>query len=200
VAEENGELASELAALYVLGCLTDDERSRVEERLRSGDIALREEFERYQAVAGQLALAAKPVTPPPAVKERLMEQVRRASAEPAPGILLQQGGLLLSSADRMPWTRSKLPGVWTKTLFVDKKRGYRTSLVRLEPGSEFPSHRHSDVEELFVIEGEMEIHGHLVGPGSYCRAEPDSLHQAARTKTGSVFLAVCSIHDKYVPA
>lgn len=196
MADENDWLASELAARYALGGLTGEERRGVEERLRSGDVALEQELRRYQEMAAQLALAARPVRPPPSLKERLAARTRPAPHEPESAVLFEEGGVLLSTAARLPWKRTPLPGVWTKTLFVDRKRGYRTSLVRLEPGAEYPSHRHADVEELFVLEGEMEIHGHTVGPGGYCRAEPNSVHRPGRTATGAVFLAVASVRDE----
>lgn len=85
----------ELLPDYALGCLDEDEADLVARHL-AGCPLCRAEAEAYQAVAGQLALAAPDVAPPPHLKERLMERVR-TSRPAAP------------AQPRAPWWRALLP-------------------------------------------------------------------------------------------
>lgn len=58
-------------------------------------------------------------------------------------------------ADDLSWQPSPSPSVWRKRLFHQgpPEAGMVTSIVRFEPGSEFPHHGHPDGEEVFVLEG-----------------------------------------------
>lgn len=55
----------------------------------------------------------------------------------------------------MEWEKSPAPGVWRKRLELvgEKESGQVTSIVRYEPGSEFPEHPHPDGEEILVLSG-----------------------------------------------
>lgn len=88
------------------------------------------------------------------------------------------------------------PGVLRKVLFVDPKRHYNASLLRVEAGTRYPSHRHVDVEEIMVLEGELHIHGVVMRPGDYCRAEPDSIHRETFTEGGCLLLQLTSQLDQ----
>jgi len=70
--------------------------------------------------------------------------------------------------------------------------------LRIDPGTVYPSHRHSDVEELFLLEGDLLVEGLRMGPGDYCRAEPNSLHGQVRTDSGALFLVLASNANEIV--
>tara|TARA_B100000676_G_scaffold181703_1_gene178464 strand:- start:84618 stop:85292 length:675 start_codon:yes stop_codon:yes gene_type:complete len=55
----------------------------------------------------------------------------------------------------MDWQASPSPNVWRKRLHHSgpAEAGVVTSIVRYEPGSEFPAHPHPDGEEIFVLDG-----------------------------------------------
>jgi anti-sigma-K factor RskA len=61
----------DLIATYVLGALSDDERIRVEEHLRECE-RCRTEAAELAAVAGLLPLSLDPMSPPPALKQRIL--------------------------------------------------------------------------------------------------------------------------------
>ena len=63
----------------------------------------------------------------------------------------------------------------------------------MAPGAIFASHRHTDAEESYILEGEIFVSGVHMSTGDYCRAEAGSLHSGATTKTGYVFIAVASL-------
>lgn len=85
----------ELLPAYVLGSLDEEERLLVSEHLSTCPVCATELLT-YQALAGQLALAAPDVTPSPDLKHRLMARLRASSSVPL--------GQLQSS-----WWRRQLP-------------------------------------------------------------------------------------------
>ncbi len=188
--------AAEQAALQVFGLLSDSEREAFEERLRSGDPEARTEYAAFRDAAGLLALDAEPMEAAPSLRDRVLAVAEKPPEHHSGAVRLKEHGLLIASSEQMPWRKHQLPGVWTKTLFVDRQRGYHTSLVRLDPGSSYPAHRHAETEELFVLEGDFVFHGQRLGPGDYCRAEAGTLHQNSRSESGGTFLVMASLHDK----
>jgi quercetin dioxygenase-like cupin family protein len=94
----------------------------------------------------------------------------------------------------LPWTLSKFAqGVEVKNL--GKANGRAMQLVRFQPGALFPAHLHTDVEFLFVLEGEVIQNGHrlhagcsTVAPAGYVR---HPVHQPIRLH---VPVSVCIEH------
>ena len=60
----------------------------------------------------------------------------------------------------------------------------------------YPSHRHRETEELYILEGSLEVHGHHLGPGDYCAALGGSVHRSASTEHGCRFLVSASEEDE----
>jgi anti-sigma factor ChrR (cupin superfamily) len=156
-------------------------------------------------VAQYLSLSVPSAAPSDEVRKRLINSIRvgqepKASSRSqeslvSKGILLQQPGLLISRSQYMPW-QDVAPGISRKLLFVDSDRHYNTSLIRLQAGTRYPSHRHADVEEILVLEGDLHLHGVVMHPGDYCRAEPESIHQETFSESGCVLLQLTSQHDQ----
>ncbi len=197
----------EWAALHSLGALTHSERSAYEQHIAAGCAVCSAELESFEKVASDLNLAASSVQPPPALRERLLDQISAAdeaeTAEDAAGadalpkgILFDEGGVLISRSTEMTWEPAPLPGIFSKLLFNDVNRQYVTQIVRMDPGTTYPSHRHSQVEELYLLEGDLFVEGQKMGPGDYCRGEPDSVHGEVSTAAGALFLVLSSPQDE----
>jgi len=62
----------------------------------------------------------------------------------------------------------------------------------MEPGARIPRHRHAQVEELFVLSGDLHVEDQVMFAGDYCRADLDSVHDQSYSKTGCVFLLMSS--------
>lgn len=181
----------ELAALYALGTLAESERAIFEEHLRECG-ACQQEVQDLREVAADLGSLAA-AEPPKDLRARLMEKV--SEAPKSPGAILKKNGIYLAMADDLPW-RSVLPGVDVKPLYVDRERRYGTSLVRLAAGTSYPRHRHNDIEEIFVLSGEIELEGKTARAGAYCRAEGESVHERSYSATGCTFLVMASLRDE----
>ena len=75
-----------------------------------------------------------------------------------------------------PWAEPEwkdvAPGISCKLLATDTASNRVSMLVRLAPGTDYPSHRHEGIEELHMLAGELIVDDQRFFPGDYRRAEP----------------------------
>jgi quercetin dioxygenase-like cupin family protein len=92
------------------------------------------------------------------------------------------------------------PGISIKVLSsdldTDRKRGSRTRLLRLDPGTSTPeAHARDYWEEIYMLEGEMTVHedGQVktVGPHTYAARKPGVMHGPVSSKTGCLMIDFC---------
>jgi anti-sigma factor ChrR (cupin superfamily) len=81
-------------------------------------------------------------------------------------------------------------GIFVKQLFVDDTSGMATCLVRMKPGTSLPVHQHNGVEQFYILEGDCNVRGEVLGPGDYHRAAAGSIHESTYTVKGTLFLLV----------
>lgn len=192
--------STEWVVLYVAGALPPEEKIAFEKHLQSGCAKCLSQLQAFEGVADWLA-AEVSAAPPVALRERLLARVRDEVAfasihTTTPGVLFQMGGLLISRAADIPWESAPIPGIASKILYIDPARKYSTSLVRMEPNSVYPSHRHNDIEEVYLIEGDLTVEGVRMRPGDYCRSEPGTIHGDSRTELGNLLLVFASQCDE----
>jgi len=72
-----------------------------------------------------------------------------------------------------------------------------SSLVRMAPGSRIRPRRHADVEESYLLDGDLVVDGIEMKLGDYCRAEARTRHTDVFTRNGCVFISVCSTKDEW---
>jgi CheY-like chemotaxis protein len=111
-------------------------------------------------------------------------------------ILLDRDGLFIARSEGMLWQSIDASGCEKKILFVDDREKSVTSIVRMQAGTHFPSHRHGGIEEVFILQGDLVVEGQPMKPGDYCRAEPTTVHRESFTESGCVFLLRASQHDR----
>ncbi len=178
----------ELASLYALGGLGPAEEKHFEEHLRMGCEACSAELRSLEDVTSALA-ASIAVEPPSQLRERLMARVTRMPR--TPGIAYHEAGVLIARSKEIDW-KPFAPGITFKPLYRDKARNTDTMLVRMEAGSRIPRHRHAQIEELFVLSGDLHVEDQVMFAGDYCRADLDSVHDQSFSETGCVFLLMAS--------
>ena len=112
------------------------------------------------------------------IRSMTSERVRYWKAK----IALQQPtkGLTFIKASEGTW-RGIAPGVMAKLLSFDPISGRTTTVLRFAPGTSYAPHRHTAVEELYVLEGGCRIAGREMGVGDYHRAEPGTVHHDTAT-------------------
>jgi len=77
------------------------------------------------------------------------------------------------------WPSSRRRGISVLPLWVDEKSGDAAVLVRMEPGCEYPRHRHVREEDVFVLQGGFrDSSGSVHGRGELVRMPRGSSHVA----------------------
>jgi anti-sigma factor ChrR (cupin superfamily) len=178
---------SELLAAYALRCLPGCEVTVVEGRIASC-AACREELEALrQVVDSFVAWPTDLLRPSAALWERLAQRIATETgvepAAPAP-----------ERWDEPAWA-DVAPGISCKLLATDTEHHRVSMLVRLAPGTDYPAHRHSEVEELHLLHGELVIDDKKLSPGDYYRAEAGSVDDRVWSETGCTCVLVTSTRD-----
>jgi anti-sigma factor ChrR (cupin superfamily) len=86
----------------------------------------------------------------------------------------------------MPWEKTKFPGIEIKLLYTDGN-GITTALFKLAPGAVVPLHEHTALEQTWVIEGTIEDHEGVCGPGQFVWRPAGNQHEAF-SPNGAVIL------------
>jgi anti-sigma factor ChrR (cupin superfamily) len=87
------------------------------------------------------------------------------------------------------------PGIECKLLATDPERHRVSMLVRLAPGASYPAHTHSDVEDLYLLDGELWIDERKLFPGDYYHAVAGTGDDRVWSETGCTCVLVTSIKD-----
>ena len=186
------DLREELA-LYVFGLLDAEETRGIERHLKSGCPVCFEEWKALASTAAELPKALDRIRPEPSLKDRLMARIAAAPAggfeEPEPGVFVLRGG-------RGRWRKAPWPGVTFQQLYVDQKTGNATSLLKLEPGAQYPAHHHAGVEQCWVIEGKVRIGAIEVEAGDFEYAAAQTDHGIVQSDTGCLLLIIASQNDE----
>jgi len=167
----------ELAALYVLGVLSDADTALVEAALTTSP-EMREEVASYQEVVAALVLAGPVVQPSPSVRTRLMDRVKQEREQ-----------FHFSYANEGPWDEIG-DGVTQKRLFENADAG---RLIRLEAGARH--HMASDsVEQSYVVSGRITIDGDALGAGDFRRVSAPATFEAVEAPA-LIFSLAGGAHD-----
>ena len=100
--------------------------------------------------------------------------------------------------ERLPWEKSPIAGIETKTLLVDHASGLLTILMKMAPGVRLPDHEHVRIEQTYVLEGSL-----LCGEGECKKGEfvwrpAGSRHEAWAGPQGGVMLAIFQIPNRFL--
>ena len=143
------------------------------------------EFEELVALA--LAEASSGPAPRPSVKAQLMARLAEDAPVPA--------GFSLRFAPDDDWVPHPVPGIRMKVLSVNRRSGYATLLLDVQPGTRFPAHHHGGDEECYVISGSVYTLGRRLGPGDFAHADAGTEHGELWTDEGARVLLVVQPED-----
>jgi anti-sigma factor ChrR (cupin superfamily) len=186
-ADRHGDDHAERVFLFALQALPASETATVGAHI-AGCPECRQELETLRPVVDALvAWPAEVVRPSTPLWDRL---ARRIAAE--------TGGEPVSAA-RQAWVepewRDVAPGIACKLLATDAENDRVSMLVRLAPGTAYPSHRHAGVEELHLLDGELVIGDRTLYPGDYNRAEIGTVDRRVWSATGCTCVLITSYRD-----
>ena len=85
------------------------------------------------------------------------------------------------------WQSLSVQGVSLKVLRSNKETGGSTVLLKFEAGATYPAHNHPGGEEVYVVEGDINLGKHELNAGDYLYTPPDGKH-AAVSKDGCLIL------------
>jgi anti-sigma factor ChrR (cupin superfamily) len=178
---------AETVALYALQALPDGEAPAAAARI-AGCADCRDEFDTLQAVVASFAAWPTDVLrPPSSVWTRLSERIVAEAGAPAPPPP--------PPSSPPPDWREVAPGILVKVLAIDPENGRVGMLVRLAPGTDYPPHRHADVEELHLLDGELMVDETKLVPGDHLRSEPGTLDLRVWSGTGCTCVLMASTRD-----
>lgn len=202
--------ALEQAALYALSALSAPEMEALEREYERCAPFWREVRSLRDAAAG-LAEVGAHVRPRrdlwPEIRARLAA-TRPAPDEPRPvgpqvwrewratPVSLTTPSVV-SAAEDEAFEATGFPGVRVRRLAVDEAADRVTMLIRMEPGTSYPAHRHAGAEECFVLAGDLEIGTEIeMRAGDFQRMEHGSRHAAQSTRAGCLLLITSSRNDE----
>jgi putative transcriptional regulator len=171
----------DMVASYALAALERNETELMKAHLPTCP-ECQQEYHALSSVTDTLsAWSAQTVPPLAPVLNRLAERI---SHQPQKQVVAQ---------DRTaPRWKEVAPGITCKLLSTDREGHRESMLVRLAPDTSYPPHRHSGVEELYLLEGELWIENRKLEPGDYDRAEPGTAHDRVWSETGCMCLVITS--------
>lgn len=120
-----------------------------------------------------VAESIDPIAPPANVRTRVLAAIRRRQPldESIPG----EHESLTVRADEGRWV-TVAPGVRTKKLSKDARRGTMTLLLELEPLALAPAHDHEGGEDSYVIRGSCRIGAIALNAGDFHHVDPGAHH------------------------
>jgi quercetin dioxygenase-like cupin family protein len=177
----------ETAALYALQALPESEISRFEVHL-SGCAECLREIETLRPAIGNFASWPTDLLRPPTplwqrLSQRISEESGRATVWPP------------KQQPPQPDWEEVAEGLFCKLLAIDAETSRVTMLVRLAPGKDYPTHRHADVEELYLLHGELRIDDKKLHAGDFIRAERGSVDHRVWSESGCTCLLLTSMND-----
>ncbi|MCS6815002.1 MAG: cupin domain-containing protein [Cyanobacteria bacterium] len=211
----------ELAPLYALGTLSAEQKLWVEQQIADCP-ELAEELAIVQETVAALAYSTPLATLSPALKQRLLQQL--TTSTPAPDVTSAQPEaelpaplptdlnaldelatltqrttnsleLLTNLLAGLKWRPHAAPGIEIVLLSINYRTQRVVCLLKAEAGARYPLHDHRDVEEIFMLAGDLVDGDRTYHTGDYIRSGIGSSH-APFTREGCIFLVRSSLKDK----
>jgi ChrR Cupin-like domain len=180
----------DLAFLYVLQALPSSEIPAVEAQIASC-ADCRQQIETLRPIIGSfVSWPTDVLRPPVSLWGRLAQRIAEETGKPPVSPPLQL-------AAKPEW-EELAPGISCKLLATDTEKNRVSMLLRLAPGTDYPSHRHAGVEELHLLYGELMIDDKKIYPGDYIRAEADSVDHHVWSETGCTCVLLTSNKDVFI--
>ncbi|MDA0834658.1 MAG: cupin domain-containing protein [Planctomycetota bacterium] len=88
------------------------------------------------------------------------------------------GSHYIDTAD-VPWQETRFPGIRMKILWQDPHSEAFTALFQMSPGAKLPRHRHTGIEQTFVLEGSLADESGTCTAGNFVWRDVGSVHAAS---------------------
>jgi anti-sigma factor ChrR (cupin superfamily) len=98
-------------------------------------------------------------------------------------------------ASAKPEWEEAAPGIHVKILARNTQIDSVSMLVRLDPGTDYPAHRHAGIEELHLLHGILKVDDRTLYPGDFIHAEAGSVDHRVWSETGCTCFLMTSTED-----
>ena len=98
-------------------------------------------------------------------------------------------------ASAKPEWEEAAPGIHVKILARNTQMESVSMLVRLDPGTDYPAHRHAGIEELHLLHGILKVDDRTLYPGDFIHAEAGSVDHRVWSETGCTCFLMTSTED-----
>ena len=98
--------------------------------------------------------------------------------------------------DDIEWQATQFEGIEMKLLYQDSN-GAMTAMFRFQPGARLPRHRHTGIEQTFVLEGSLVDDQGACTAGNYVWRDPGSIH-AAHSPNGCVSIGIFQSANEFI--
>jgi quercetin dioxygenase-like cupin family protein len=178
----------DLVFSYALHALPSSEIPAAEARI-SSCADCRQEMETLRPLIRSFVSWPTDVLRPPEslwgrLAQRISEETGKPPITPVPS----------NPSDKPQW-EVVAPGISCKLLATDTEKNTVSMLVRLEPGTDYPPHRHAGREELHLLDGILMVDDRTLHPGDYIRAEADSMDHRVWSETGCTCVLITCTKD-----
>ena len=140
-----------------------------------------------------MAAAVDSVTPPDAVKKRVLSAARR-SQRPRDESVPSPAQSRTLRAHEGEWL-SPIAGIRMRRLSEDTARKTVTFLLDLAPGSLLPAHDHHGSEDAYVVSGSCRIGAVALDAGDFHRVDAGAHHGDVVSEAGCVLLLTVDAAD-----
>ena len=190
------ETLQEKALLASFGLAENDYEQEILEAASKGDTSALAELNAYREVLAQVAQTITAVNPPTGLKNKLLARIASKKPKLPPGWQTHEPGFDYVLSGQGLWQDGPIAGMKFQMLHYDKKAGLLTQLIKLEPGSIFPPHRHGAAEQCLVLDGKVSIGSLHLGKGDFNLAQAGTDHGEMTTEEGCLLLLINNPHDE----
>lgn len=100
-----------------------------------------------------------------------------------------------SNVPAKPEWEEAAPGIHVKILAKNADNDSVSMLVRLDPGTDYPAHRHAGVEELHLLDGILKVDERTLYPGDFIHNEADTVDHRVWSESGCTCFLMTSTED-----
>ena len=182
----------EQAMLFALGALGEDERAQFENCLGCPHSAARARLAEYQHLVGTMTTALVPSSPPrPELKQRIMDAVAAEGKQTHSAQQMPPLSVAFLAHGEGKWHNTPYPGVRLREL-SNASADTAVFMLDLDAGAGFPDHDHEGAEDMYLLSGDLDINGKLMGAGDFMHSEPGSHHHAMHSPGGCQAIVMTS--------
>ena len=173
--------------LFVLQVLSPNEMASVESQISSCEDC-RQEIETLRPIVRSFVGWPTDVLRP--AESLWVRLAKRIASEGAIQPLVPP----LDAPAKPEWEEAA-PGIHVKILASNAENDSVSMLVRLDPGTDYPGHRHAGIEELHLLHGILKVDDRTLYPGDFIHSEAGSVDHRVWSETGCTCFLLTSTED-----